>query len=157
MIRTTLEITYLLTIIYLFRIYYILFINVVKLRRETKTTIGFIDKRLERAIRAHSNFCETVPLITFMSLILYFNNLLFFAVPMLILLLIGRLIHSRAISNINEKIADRRIGMRLTMYSMKLGIIGIVYYILSLVYFTFKASTNTTILPQNIINIPLFS
>ena len=62
MLRTTLEIIYLLTILYLSLHYYKLFLNVVKLRRQTKVSIGFNNKKLERAIRAHSNFCETVPL-----------------------------------------------------------------------------------------------
>ena len=45
-----------------------------------KSPIGSKNIELERSIRAHSNFCETVPINLFLSLILYFNNLLFFVV-----------------------------------------------------------------------------
>ncbi len=148
MLRIIFEITYLLTIIYLCKLYHKLFVNVVRLRRETKKSIGFIDKRLERAIRAHANFCETVPFIILLSFILYFNNLLYFALPVAVILAIGRTIHSRAISDLNEKIEDRRIGMRLTIYSMILAVIGIFYYISQLIYFLFKKTSVTTFLPQ---------
>ena len=81
MYRTVFEIIYLLSILYLCRHYHKLFMNVVKNRRNTKTSIGFKNQELERAIRAHANFCETVPLIIILSFILYFNNLLFFPYP----------------------------------------------------------------------------
>ena len=80
MLRSVFEIIYLFLII-LVNFYISLFRNVVKLRRETKTSIGYKDENLERAIRAHANFCETVPICFLISFILYFNNLLFFAVP----------------------------------------------------------------------------
>ena len=112
--------------------------NVVKNRRNTKTSIGFKSQELERAIRAHANFCETVPLIIILSFILYFNNLLFFSVSTLIILAIGRTIHSKEISSINEDLAKRRLGMRLTVFSMFLAILGISYYILTLIYFAYS-------------------
>ena len=98
----------LLTILYLSLHYYKLFLNVVKLRRQTKVSIGFNNKKLERAIRAHSNFCETVPFIVILSFVLYFNNLLIFATLSTLILCVGRTIHSKAISDVNEEITDRR-------------------------------------------------
>ena len=148
MLRTILESSYIISITYLIFFYYKLFKNVVSLRRHSKITIGLKNKKLERAIRAHSNFCETVPFILLISFILYFNNLLFFCVPMLILLAIGRTIHGNAVSRINEKIEHRGIGMRLTMYSLFIGLGGLFYYLTQLIYFSFKAYKNTTILPQ---------
>jgi len=148
MLRTILEIIYLLTILYLSLHYYKLFLNVVKLRRQTKVSIGFNNKKLERAIRAHSNFCETVPFIIVLSFILYFNNLLIFATSSTIILSVGRTIHSKAISDINEKITDRRIGMKLTILSLAIGFIGIVFYICKLIFFHYQASIYTTFLPQ---------
>ncbi len=148
MLRTILEIIYLLSIIYLSIHYYKLFKNVVKLRRELKVSVGFKGESLERAIRAHANFSETAPFIILLTFILYFNNLLIFACSSLILLVIGRTIHSKAISNCNENIEDRRKGMRLTVYSLMIAIIGIIFYICKLVYFTFEAAVNTTFLPQ---------
>ena len=138
MYRTVFEIIYLLSILYLCRHYHKLFMNVVKNRRNTKTSIGFKNQELERAIRAHANFCETVPLIIILSFILYFNNLLFFSVSSLIILSIGRTIHSKAISSINEDLAKRRLGMRLTFFSMFVSILGIFYYILTLIYFAYS-------------------
>ena len=138
MYRTVFEIIYLLSILYLCRHYHKLFMNVVKNRRNTKTSIGFKNQELERAIRAHANFCETVPLIIILSFILYFNNLLFFSVSSLIILSIGRTIHSKAISSINEDLAKRRLGMRLTFFSMFVAILGIFYYILTLIYFAYS-------------------
>ena len=90
MFKTYLEIIYFFLIIYLSLFYIKLFRNVVNQRRLTKTPIGFKSIKLERAIRAHANFCETVPISFFLSLLLYFNNLLMFAVIGIILLSIGR-------------------------------------------------------------------
>ena len=148
MLRTILESIYIFSVIYLILIYYKLCKNVIFLRRKSKTTIGYKNKKLERAIRAHSNFCETVPFILLISFILYFNNLLFFCVPMLIILIFGRTIHARAISNLNEKLEERRIGMKLTFYSLYIGLAGLIFYISQLIYFSLQASINTTILPQ---------
>ena len=125
MLRIILESSYIISLTYLIYFYYKLFKNVVFLRRQLKISIGSNNKKLERAIRAHSNFCETVPFICLISFFLYFNNLLFFCVPMLILLAIGRTIHGNAVSSINEKIEHRRIGMRLTIYSLFIGLGGL--------------------------------
>ena len=148
MFRTVLESIYISSVIYLILIYYKLCKNVIFLRRKSKTTIGYKNKKLERAIRAHSNFCETVPFILLISFILYFNNLLLFCVPMLIILIFGRTIHARAISNLNEKLEERRIGMKLTFYSLYIGLAGLIFYISQLIYFSLQAGINTTILPQ---------
>ncbi len=148
MIRTVLESIYMFSVIYLICIYYKLFKNVVSIRRESKTSIGYKSENLERAIRAHSNFCETVPFILLISFILYFNNLLLFCVPMLIMLIFGRSIHAKAISDLNEKIENRRLGMKLTFYSLFIGLAGLIFYISQLIFFSLQAHTNTTILPQ---------
>lgn len=144
MLRPILEITYLSTIIYLSTLYYRLFLNVVKLRRKTKTSVGFKNKELERAVRAHSNFCETVPFICLISFILYFNNLLYFCIPMILILSVGRYIHAKSISDINENLENRRKGMKLTIYSLFIGIIGIIFYIIQLIHFSSQAYVNTS-------------
>ena len=102
MLKTYLEIIYFFLVIYLSLFYIKLFRNVVNQRRLTKSPIGSKDIKLERAVRAHANFCETVPINLFLSLLLYFNNLLFFSVPAIIFLSIGRTIHANAISDVNE-------------------------------------------------------
>ncbi len=151
MYRTFFEIIYFLNIIYLCKLYFSLFLNVVKLRREKKISLGYKDKKLERAIRAHANFCETVPIIMLLSFFHHFNSLYYFAVPTLILLAVGRTIHSNSLSDVNEDLKNRRIGMKLTIYSLFLGVVGIFYYILQMVYYFLIASYNTTFLPQIII------
>jgi len=144
MLRSILEILYLSSIIYISFLYYKLFLNVVKLRRKNKQPLGFKNEKLERAIRAHANFCETVPLNILISFILYFNNLIFFSLLQTLLLATGRTLHAKAISNIKENINMRRTGMRLTNYSLFIGIIGIVSYMLQLIYFNLQYLMNTT-------------
>ena len=148
MTRTIFEIIFLIEILYLAFHYFKLFKNVVKIRRETKISIGYNNKKLERAVRAHGNFCETSPFIIMLNFILYFNNLLFFAIISLLLLAVGRTIHSFAVSNINEDMNDRRKGMKLTIYSLFTAIVGTIFYILKLIFYSFQAHINTTFLPQ---------
>ena len=139
MFKTYLELIYFLSIIYLSLFYIKLFRNVVNLRGLTKTPIGFKSVKLERAIRAHANFCETVPINFFLSLLLYFNNLLVFAVPAMIILCIGRTIHAISVSDENEELTKRRTGMRLTIFSIYIQLLGILYYIFQLIYIFIKS------------------
>jgi len=138
MLKTYLEIIYFFLIIYLSLFYIKLFRNVVTLRRSTKSSIGSKDIKLDRAIRAHANFCETVPISFFLSLILYFNNLLIFSVPAIIFLSIGRTVHAKAISDMNEDIKKRVIGMRFTIISIKIQLFGILFYISQLLFILIK-------------------
>ena len=140
MFKTYLELIYFLLIIYLSLFYIKLFRNVVNQRRLTKTSIGFKSIKLERAIRAHANFCETVPISFFLSLLLYFNNLLIFSVIGIILLSIGRTIHALSISDVNENLINRVKGMRLTLFSIYIQLFGILYYIYQLIYIFIKSS-----------------
>ena len=139
MFKTYLELIYFFLIIYLSLFYIKLFRNVVSQRRLTKTSIGFKSIELERVIRAHANFCETVPINIFLSLLLYFNNLLIFAVPAIIILCIGRTIHALSVSDVNEDLTKRRKGMRLTIYSIYIQLIGVLYYIFQLIYIFIKS------------------
>ncbi len=139
MFKTYLELIYFFLIIYLSLFYIKLFRNVVSQRRLTKTSIGFKSIELERVIRAHANFCETVPINLFLSLLLYFNNLLIFAVPAIIFLCIGRTIHALSVSDVNEDLTKRRKGMRLTIYSIYIQLIGVLYYIFQLIYIFIKS------------------
>ena len=138
MLKTYLEIIYFFLVIYLSLFYIKLFRNVVDQRRLTKSSIGSKDIELERAIRAHANFCETVPINLFLSLLLYFNNLLFFSVPAIIFLSIGRTIHANAISDINEDLKKRVKGMKLTMISIKIQLFGVLFYISQLIFILIK-------------------
>lgn len=142
------EILYLLSVFYLLALYFSLFRNVVSHRRETKTSLGHKGEKLERVIRAHSNFCETVPFNLFLSLILYFNNYHFICFLSLLIMCLGRRVHASSISNMNEDLDKRRLGMRLTVISYLILIIGMLYYIGSIIYFYILSQTySTTILP----------
>ncbi len=138
MLKTYLEIIYFFLVIYLSLFYIKLFRNVVNQRRLTKSPIGSKDIKLERAVRAHANFCETVPINLFLSLLLYFNNLLFFSVPAIIFLSIGRTIHANAISDVNEDLKKRVKGMKLTMISIKIQLFGVLFYISQLIFILTK-------------------
>ena len=142
------EILYLLSVFYLLALYFSLFRNVVSHRRETKTSLGHQGEKLKRVIRAHSNFCETVPLNLFLSLILYFNNYHFICFLSLLIMCVGRRVHANSISNINEDLNKRRLGIRLTVTSYLILIIGMLYYIGSIIYFYILSHTfSTTIQP----------
>lgn len=142
------EILYLLSVFYLLALYYSLFKNVVSIRRKTKTSLGYKGKELERVVRAHANFIETVPFNLFLSLILYFNNYHFLCFLSLLILCIGRRIHANSISNINEDLNKRRLGIKLTVTSYFLLVIGMLYYVGSIIYFYILSQTfSTTILP----------
>ena len=139
MFKTYLELIYFFLIIYLSLFYVKLFRNVVNQRRLTKNPIGSKGIKLERAIRAHANFCETVPISFFLSLLLYFNNLLIFSVPAIILLSIGRTIHALSISDVNENLKNRVKGMKLTIFAVYIQLFGILYYIYQLIYIFIKS------------------
>ena len=139
MFKTYLELIYFLLIIYLSLFYIKLCRNVVNQRRLTKTPIRLKSVKLEKAIRAHANFCETVPINLFLGLLLYFNNLLMFAVPAIVILCIGRTIHAISVSDVNEDLTQRRKGMRLTIFSIYIQLLGILYYIFQLVYIFIKS------------------
>ncbi len=142
------EILYLLSVFYLLALYFSLFRNVVSIRRETKKSLGYKDERLERAIRAYSNFCETVPFSLFISLILYFNNYHFICFLSSLTMCVGRRIHAKSISNMNEDLNKRRLGMKLTVSAYLLLIFGTLYYIGSIIYFYILSQTfSTTIIP----------
>ena len=142
------EILYLLSVFYLLALYFSLFRNVVAHRREAKVSLGHKGEKLERVIRAHSNFCETVPFNLLLSLILYFNNYHFICFLSLLIMCVGRRVHANSISNMNEDLNKRRLGMRLTVISYLILIIGMLYYIGSIIYFYILSQTySTTILP----------
>ena len=138
------EILYLLAIFYLLALYFSLFKNVVLIRRETKTSLGYKNKKLERVVRAHSNFCETVPISLFLSLILYFNNYNFICFLSLLIMCVGRRVHANSISNLDENLNQRRLGMRLTIISYLLLILGIIYYICNIIYYHVLSTNYST-------------
>ena len=140
--RLILECLFLIINLFLTIFYIRLFKNVVNLRRKFKIPLGS-DKNidLQRAIRAHSNFIEYVPFSLILSMFLYFHNYLIFCCLSSFFLLLGRTLHHRGISNSKEietKYLFRMRGMKFTMWSYYVNIIGITIYIIQTFYFFIK-------------------
>ena len=142
--RLILECLFLIINLFLTIFYIRLFKNVVNLRRKFKIPLGYeknID--LQRAIRAHSNFIEYVPFSLILSMFLYFHNYLIFCCLSSFFLLLGRTLHHRGISNSKEietKYLYRMRGMKFTMWSYYVNIIGITIYIIQTFYYFIKNS-----------------
>ena len=62
-----------------------------------------------------------------------------FAVPAMVILCIGRTIHAISISDVNEDLTQRRKGMRLTIFSIYIQLLGVLYYIFQLIYIFVKS------------------
>ena len=140
--RLILECLFLIINLFLAILYIRLFKRVVNLRRRFKIPLGY-DKNvdLQRAIRAHSNFIEYVPFSLILSMFLYFHNYLIFCCLSSFFLLLGRTLHHRGISNSKEietKYLFRMRGMKFTMWSYYVNIIGITIYIIQTFYFFIK-------------------
>ena len=110
-------------------------IRVVKLRREKKILLeSGGDEELGRAIRCHGNFVESVSIAIIIPIILFFDKeFVIFSFFALVLLCIGRYIHSEALKNVDEDIQLRRRGMYLSRHSNNVSLIGVAFYIVHIV------------------------
>lgn len=100
--------------------YVFLSFNTIKTRRKTKIALGHDENpQMLRAIRAHSNFSEYVPLSLF-AIFLVEGNSNNPILPHLlgILTLTGRTLHAYGISQIKENFNYRVMGMFLTFTSL---------------------------------------
>ncbi|MFM4705308.1 MAPEG family protein [Aeromonas bivalvium] len=102
-------------------------LRVVRLRRQLQVAVGDRQEpRLTRAIRAHGNFAEYVPL---SLLLILFLDGLGGPVPLVhglsLLLLCGRSLHAYGISQPKEEFRFRILGMLLTFTSMLGAALGI--------------------------------
>lgn len=90
---------------------------VIRSRYRTRTAIGSGgDQRLERAIRAHANFAEYVPLAVLLLLLAELQGASLWLLHLLGgTLLAGRTLHAFGISNTEEVLAFRSSGMILTL------------------------------------------
>ena len=113
----------------------ILILRVVKLRREKKISLeSGGDEELARAIRCHGNFIESVSIAVIIPIILFFEKeFVIFSFLALVLLCIGRHIHSEGLKNVDEDIQYRRRGMYFSRYSNNVSLIGVVFYIAHIV------------------------
>ncbi len=141
--RLILEFVFLIINLFLIILYLKLFRNVVNLRRKHKIPLGFNKNvALQRAIRAHSNFIEYVPFSLILCMFLYFHNYLIICCFSSFFLLLGRILHFKGIANVNEyktKYSYRLKGMKFTMWSFYISILGIITYIIQTLYFVMES------------------
>ncbi len=137
--RLLLESIFLLSIIFLIILYIKLFRKIVHNRRKYKISISSSNNlTLLRSIRAHANFNENVPFSLLILMFLYFHNLLIFCCISITMLLVGRFLHSKGILDVKEKDKNFNLrikGMRLTIYSYYVSIIGLIYYICETMFY----------------------
>ena len=91
--------------------------NVVRLRRRHQVGIGTGSvKALERAVRAHANFCEYVPLaLLLLALVEFGGNVPAWALHLLgLMLLIGRISHALGLNRSAGASRARVVGTLLT-------------------------------------------
>lgn len=102
-------------------------VRAIKLRRKHKIAVGHADNtELLRAIRAHANFAEYVPLTLLVIYLLEAITTLNLLIHALCLsLVIGRGVHAYSISQLTENIQLRAIGMSLTFAALGSAAMGI--------------------------------
>ena len=96
--------------------YIFLSVRVVRIRRQEKVGIGDANNlRLRRAIRAHGNFAEYVPLTVILTAFVEIQQFAVIIIHALCwMLIIGRLIHAYGVSQEKEDYRFRVAGMVLT-------------------------------------------
>ena len=98
-------------------LYLVLTFRTILLRRKLGAALGDAgDKALQRAIRAHANFAEYVPLALVLLILVEGSGANGWMVHALgAALLLGRLLHASGISRVREPLPLRVVGMVLTM------------------------------------------
>ena len=98
-------------------LYLALTFRTILLRRKLRAALGDAgDKSLQRAIRAHANFGEYVPLALVLLILVEGSGASWLMVHSLgAALLLGRLLHALGISRVREPLPLRMVGMVLTI------------------------------------------
>lgn len=102
--------------------------RVIKLRRKYQIAIGDggIDE-LSRAISAHNNFSQYVPLALLLLMLNELQNVsAIWLNSLYLLLLIGRIIHAYGISQVTENLQLRKTGMIMTFLALLLSAITLI-------------------------------
>jgi uncharacterized membrane protein YecN with MAPEG domain len=110
-------------------IFVYLTIRTVIQRRKAKVAVGDGgSEELQRAMRAHANFIEYVPITL---LILTFLEMRQAGIYVMIVLggvlLVGRCLHAFGISQVKENFKFRKIGMYMTVFSLIGGSLGLLF------------------------------
>lgn len=97
--------------------------DVIGFRRKNKVAIGDGGvPELERAIRAHGNFAEYVPLGLFLIGALELNDApLELIAPLGVLLIVGRYYHAKGINEPPPEFSNRVLGMKITFAALGLS------------------------------------
>lgn len=101
-------------------LYFLLSVNVIRRRRDQHIGFGHgNDRKLERAIRAHANFAEYVPIILLLMLLSELRHATAFWLNIFGgALLLGRLIHAYGFNQEPELSGARTVGLSLTFTSL---------------------------------------
>ena len=112
--------------------------QVIGLRRKNKVSLGAggVDE-LERAIRAHGNFAEYVPICLFLIGALELNGAPVVLVALMgLLLVLGRHFHAKGINEPPPDFANRIRGMKLTFAALGLSAIANIVWVGYVMIFT---------------------
>ncbi|MAL79983.1 MAG: glutathione metabolism protein [Sneathiella sp.] len=104
-------------------VYVLLSLQVSRLRRKAQVSIGDGgDIALQKAIRAHGNFIEYVPITLIILMFLEMRTVSVYVIVILCaLLLVGRILHAIGISGMKEILIFRMIGMICTFIALIVG------------------------------------
>lgn len=109
--------------------------DVIGVRRKNKVALGDggVDE-LERAIRAHGNFAEYVPLGLILIASLELNDApLELIAPLGLLLVVGRYLHAKGINEPPPQFTNRVRGMKLTFAALVLSAVSNIAWVAYLV------------------------
>jgi uncharacterized membrane protein YecN with MAPEG domain len=110
--------------------------DVISFRRKNKVSLGGggVDE-LERAIRAHGNFAEYVPLGLFLIGALELNEApLELVAPLGILLIAGRYFHAKGINQPPPEFTNRVRGMKLTFAALGMSAVANIAWVVYLLF-----------------------
>ena len=117
-------------------VFFWLSVRTIKLRRQLKVAIGADgNPTLQRAMRAHGNFAEYVPLTLLLMFLFELQGARFLIIHVLgICLLLGRLSHARGVSQEKEDYRYRVFGMLMTFAALVGSAVGVLlFYVLQLI------------------------
>jgi len=109
-------------------VYIYLALHVSRLRGSTGIGLGGGNVRLDRAIRAHGNFGEYVPLaLVLLGFAEMQRNSVYLLHLLCVLLVLGRLVHAVGISRPKGDTVPRTIGMTLTFLVLAITAVILLY------------------------------
>jgi uncharacterized membrane protein YecN with MAPEG domain len=104
--------------------------RVIVARRKLRVRLGSGGQEvLERRIRVQGNFAEYVPLTVILLTFLELDGAARWLIHILcITLILGRCLHAYCVSRVDEDIRQRRAAMGLTLATLAIAAIGMVFY-----------------------------